>query len=231
MGTLTFTELKDEVRAGLSNRTDLDTRLGRFLNLAQQRLARLHDFDEMESRTTLALPYTGADSDKIITIPSLRELYSLRIISGADSRKLKQISNKTFDRQHPYPEYVARNWPHSYILWGNSIEVYPLPHQAMTAYLRYTKWPTDLSAANGVSEFNQKDDVLIELALAYAFWSLGKEGEAQKHEAQAMRLLGEADSHDREKPDLDIAASNAPVGVAPSTEPWRDPFVRGDDHA
>src|SRR3990167_8565002 len=59
MGTLTFTELQDEVRSALGGRTDLNARLPRALNIAQQRLARIHDFDEMETLTTTTFGFAG----------------------------------------------------------------------------------------------------------------------------------------------------------------------------
>src|SRR3990172_3706195 len=229
MGTLTFTELQDEVRAGLGGRTDLNTRLPRFLNLAQQRLARLHDFDEMETNSTVGLTYTPAATDGDITLPSLRELYSIRIEDDSRSVKLVQRSPRWWDKMVPMPNYHSRDIPQIYMIWNNLVSVFPLPEKSYPVVrLRWTKWPTPLSAGGTPSEFNEKDELLIELAVSYAYRTLGNPEEANKHEGIAKRLFTEADSIDRDKPDLDLVG-DARTGSQGPQDYWRDPFVRSVD--
>lgn len=229
MGTLTFTELQDEVRAGLGGRTELDTRLGRFLNLAQQRLARLHDFDEMETKSTVALTFTGASTDGDITLPTLRELYSIIVEDDSHSRKLVQKSPRWWDKMIPLPSYNSRDIPQLYTIWNNTVSAWPLPEKTYTSVkLRWTKWPTDLSVGATPSEFNQKDELLIELAVSYAYRSLGNPEEAAKHEAVAKRLFSESDQIDRDKPDLE-QVGDAREGPQGPTDYHRDPFVRSID--
>jgi len=83
MGTLTFTELQDEVRSALGGRTDLNARLPRALNIAQQRLARIHDFDEMETLTTTTFGFAGTTADRFLALPSKREVFSIILLDGA----------------------------------------------------------------------------------------------------------------------------------------------------
>lgn len=229
MGTLTLTELQDEVRAGMGGRVDLNARLTRFLNLAQQRLARLHDFDEMETASVVSLPNTGAATDGDIVLPTLRELHSIRIEDESRSRKLVQRSPRWFDRMLPMPNYHSRDIPAIYMIWKDVVSVWPLPEKAYpTVRLRWTKWPTDLSAGGTPSEFNQKDELLIELAISYAYRSLGNPEEAAKHEAIASRLFAEAVTTDRDKPDLEMRGDPSEGSQAPQ-DYWRDPFVRSID--
>jgi len=229
MGTLTFAELKDETRAGFGGRTDLDARLGRFLNIAQQRLARLHDFDEMETASVVSLSNTGASTDGDITLPTLRELHSIRIEDESRSRKLVQRSPRWFDRMLPMPNYHSRDIPAIYMIWKDVVSVWPLPEKSYpTVRLRWTKWPTALSAEATPSEFNEKDELLIELAISYGYRSLGNPEEAAKHEAVARRLFSESDQIDRDKPDLEMRGDPS-VGSQASQDYWRDPFVRSID--
>lgn len=230
MGTLTLDELKDEVRAGMGGRTDLDSRLTRFLNLAQQRLARLHDFDEMETTSLASLANTGSPTDGDITLPNLRELHSIRIEDESRSVKLIQRSPRWFDRMLPMPDYHSRDIPQIYMIWKDVVSVFPLPEKAYTntVKLRWTKWPTALSAGATPSEYNEKDELLIELAVAYAYRSLGNPEEAAKHEAVAKRLFLEAEGMDRDKPDLEIVGDANPGQTTPG-DYWRDPFVRSVD--
>lgn len=228
MGTLTFDELKDEVRAGLGDRTDLDARLGRFLNLAQQRLARVHDFDEMEAISSTVINNTGSADDRYITLPSLREVYSIIIEDASRSRKLKQRSPRQWDLLLPLPQYHSRDTPSLYTVWNNTIEIFQLPDKSYTMRMRWTKWPTPLSTSNQTSDFLEKDEILVEMSLAYAYRSLGKPDEATKHEGVVRRLLIEAESADRSKPDLDQVGDARP-GVQGPSDYWRDPFVRSID--
>lgn len=229
MGTLTKLELEDEVRSGLGGRTDLDARLGRFLNLAQQRLARIHDFEEMQIISTSQVFNTGVDNDRFLTLPNVREVYAIVLLDGANSRKLIGRTRQYMDRIIPKPEYWARTWPCEYTLWGNTIEMFPLPSTTFDIRMAWTQWPLDLTDDDQASQFLQKDDILVELALAQANYGLGKEDTAKKHESRAAFLLAEAVETDRTKPDQNIvpamsdiqALNNVGVG-----DPWNNPWIK-----
>lgn len=223
MGTLTFVELQDEVRSFLGGRTDLDSRLPRALNIAQQRLARIHDFDEMETLSTITINNTATSADRFISLANKREVYSIIRLEGAQSRKLKQRTTRFWDTRVPMPEYWARNRPLEYVLWNNQAEIWPMPNVTYSIRVRWTKWPTDLTGS-ATSEFLQKDDILIELAVIYLLNSLGKEEDAAKHVSVLNTLLSEAIGIDDTKPDLDIEPSNNGAFV---NEPWNNPFIRG----
>lgn len=230
MGTLTLTELKAELKAGLANRSDLDSRLTRILNLAQQRIARLHDFDEMEVISTSILPFNNVPADKYVTFPNLRELYVFKILDGMQSFKLTGLTPRLFNRQVPAPEEMTRNTPRIYTIWKNTAILFPVPHQAYDTEIWWTKWPTAFTDSNltAVSDFENKDEVLIELSLVYAYKSLGKVEEAQKHWSMARGLLQEMVLTDSEKPDTDIipGAPGASLDGVMAGEYWNDPFSR-----
>lgn len=232
MGTLTLTELKAELKAGLGNRSDLDSRLTRFLNLAQQRLARVNDFDEMQTISTSAFPYANTSADKYITLPSLRELYAFKAIDGLQSWKLDQWTPRRFNNEIPAPQALARDKPRVYTIWNNTCIIWPLANQAdISSEIWWTRWPTALTDAspNATSEFLQKDEVLIELGLVYAFNSLGKVEQAQAHWTRARGLLMESTLTDAERPDLDIRPGLSTVQAFEAGMPgeyWNDPFVR-----
>jgi len=230
MGTLTFSQIQNEVRFGLGGRVDFDTRLPYIINLAQQRLARIHDYDEMEVISTTVTQNTGSVNDKYLTLPNKREVFSIVLLDGPNSRKLVQRTPQFWDRRVPMPEYWARDRVQDYITWGNIVELWPLPNANYTLRMRWSQWPNDLVNAGDTSQFMQKDELLIELALIYCYNSLGKEDEAAKHTAHLNRLMSEAQQKDDTKPDLNIlpSASDAQVlqdGGLGST-PWIDPFIR-----
>lgn len=230
MGTLTLTELKDEVTAGLGNRTDVASRLTRLLNLAQQRLARTRDFAELRTSDTVSISNTSSESDGVLSIPNLRAIYSLRLKSGLESWKLNGWTQRRFDRWMPNKVAVTRGKPVAYMRWGNSVEIIPLPDTTYTIARRFSSWPTAFSDAtpSAVSDFDRKDDVLIELAIAQFYWSLGKEDEAAKHERRAAAILGEALSEDLSEPDTDIVPHTLDQDTrdVEGVPYWQDPFKR-----
>lgn len=230
MGTLTKVELEDEVRAALGRRTDLDTRLGRFVNLAQQRIARIKDFDEMQIISQTVLPFNSDDNDRFLVLPTIREVYSIVLLDGANSRKLVGRTPSFMDRMQAKPEYWTRSWPVVYCLWGNTIEMFPMQKSGFSIRMRWTQWPLELTEDTDVSQFLQKDDIIIQFALSYANYSLGKEETAKKHEARALQLLAEAKETDRTKPDENILPADSDsqmAGYPTRVEPWNDPFYRG----
>lgn len=230
MGTLSLADLKTEIKAGLGNRTDLDSRLTRFLNLAQQRLARLHDFDEMEKISLSTFPYTNTPADKYMSLPGIREVYSFKLIDAQQSRKLRQVEPRMWNTVIPAPQSFTRYKPTHYTVWANTIVLYPLANAAgIPCELWWTKWPTDFSDSdlNATSDYLQKDEILIELALVYAYNSLAKVDDAQSHWQRAMPLIGEALHTDMSKPDLDIRPGpSLDEALQLPGEYWNDPFIR-----
>lgn len=228
MGVLTLAELKTEVRAALGGRRDLDARLTVIINLAQMRLARIHDFDEMEIISTSTIQNTGSTNDKYLILPNKREVYSVVILNGAKSRKLTQRTAQYWDRHIPMPEYFSRNIPSDYMIWGSTVEIWPLPDATYTIRIRWTKWPTALSADTDVSEFENKDDVLIMLSVSYALRSLGKGDEADAAEGNAIRMLGEGTRMDDSHPDINITPGESDSQVLSGSvhDYWANPFVK-----
>ena len=231
MGTLTLTELKDEVKRGLGNRSDMDDRLTRFLNLAQERVSRLQDFEEMQTATNSAFVITANPAtDKMLSLPNLRELYSFRILADEESVKLKQVSTRLWDKIIPEPEYFARDIPTHYTIWSNQAEIWPVPREAFAYAIRWTRWPTAFSDSTptATSEYRSKDELLIALALGTAFDSLGKVQDADRKYKLAGTLFLECLRMDSTRPDLEMAPAKEvfPPNVL-SPDYWRDPFVMG----
>ena len=236
MGTLTLAELKEEVRANFGNRTDLDTRLTRVLNLAQERLARMRDFEEMQVTTTTTLSYTGVPATDVIgtlpdVAPYIREIHSVLLKDGTMSRKLRRVLTRTWDRVITDPAAIgAAEHPVMYQIWNfraGTFEVYPPPNKTFTLQWRLTQWPTPLSGDTDVSIFRFKDELLIELATVYLGNQLGKEDDASKHWKKFRELFAEALEVDAQNSDVEVMPTSASgQGTLPMNY-WQDPFVKG----
>lgn len=230
MGTLTLTELEDEVRSALGGRTDLDARLPRALNIAQTQIARSHDFFELSFADPITFAFTNTSADNfiqysVLTNPNPRTIYSIRLIDDAMSRKLTQRTAQQMDDLVPDQEYIARRRPHHYIRWEDALEIWPLPDQQYTGVIRYRAWPTALADGSDLSNFKEKDDILVWLAVSWLFHSLGEYD-------QAKMFFGMADTHMTSAVREDFNAVDQEIKPAwndglhhPSGVPWANPWV------
>lgn len=243
MGTLTLAQFQAEMTAGLGNRDDVDsTRLTRALNLAQTQLARLHDFFEMRrSSTSFTFPYTGVlATDRFIAFSTLsqtnpRKITRMLVIDGGTSWPLEGKSERQFDSLIPNPEFGRTGRPEIYTLGVNHlgarrIELWPIPNQAYNGFIRWTNWPTALSGSSDVSDFLEKDDVLIWLALSYLFHSLGEYERANKLFGMAKGQLTIAIDEDTDNPDTTLRPNWELINPNASQSYWLSPFVMGPEN-
>ena len=149
MGTLTLDNIKTEMRASLGGRTDLDSRLTTVINLAQMRIARKHRWEELEALYTNTTAFTSTPaSDKFLALPAnVRDIYSVRLIDGSNSRKLTRVPNRTWDKRLPEPEYYATGRPTLYTLRRNIMELWKVPDAAYSLEAFGIFWPATFSDA------------------------------------------------------------------------------------
>ena len=232
LGVLTLTELKDELTYSLGNRSDTATRLTRFLNLAQQRIARVRDFEELRQVTDGVFSITSAATvDKKLSFVNLREIYSFRVLNNSESIKLKQVSVRQWDSVIPSPEYFSRGVPSHYAIWKRIAELWKVPDQPYNYQVRWTAWPTPFTdaAPTATSDYLMKDELIGALAAAYAFDSLSKNDDADRKYQIAGQLLNESLVMDNLEPDIEYAPSSTIFNNNAGTRDyWLDPFnMRG----
>lgn len=284
MGVLAQSELWDEVRAALGNRSPSDipdSRITRVLNLAQSRIARSYDFSEMSQVAFCQMNFTGnAAVDKyLVPPPRTKSIHSFVVLdtssavpsggggtpigsagtpigsagvpigSGApggfvpgqggipltgqigslgQSRKVVEKPWRWFDQKYPAPEWLPAGWPSIYKRFGNLITMVPAPFLQFTAQLSYTQYPTPFvdTQPSQVSDFENKDDVIINYALAYFFKVLGRADRAAYFETLAKEQLDEAIERDDNRPDIEVSRDVPAIAGAPQGPYWADPFVK-----
>ena len=212
MGTLTYTQIKTEALAALGNRTGFDEdRFVAILNLSQMRIARFRRWEELDATTNGTLVITAdATVDKTLAMPSnTRDIYSFRIITeGVDgfSRKLVRRTYRWFDRNVPEPEYYTRGTPTDYMRFAGQLEMYRVPDNDDDYIIRRCSWPTDFDKTAGqVSDFTQKDDMLVALTISWMFQTLGRLEDAGRWFTTYANMLNSAMGEDAEVPDQLIA--------------------------
>jgi hypothetical protein len=241
MGTLTVADFENEILAGLGNRSDITTdRIVIALNLAQQRIARSYDFSELATTSFAQMNFTGfPQMDKYMIPPAdTKTIHSFVVLdtssgqgSLGQSRKVVEKPWRWFDAHYPAPEWLPAGWPSIYKRWGNTIVMVPAPFLQFTAQLSYTRYPLPFSAAPApyttqISEFENKDDVLIEYSLAYFFKGLGRNDRAVYFEGLAKEQLDEAIERDDTRPDIEASRDMPAVAGMPLGPYWSDPWVK-----
>lgn len=226
MGTLTLTQLQEEVRSYHGNRTDLDVRITRFLNFAQIRLARAYPFPELHRFVTATGSFVNDSTDRFLTLPAnTNAIKDLILEDGTTSRKLEYISPRVFDKR--FTGYISRGRrkPVFYTKWQDCIELMPLPDVAYDYEIRYIIWTTDLVDPGDTSILDRKDELLILLAASIMHHTLGNTTKGAQLFGMFAILLEGVIKQEQLEPDQDITSA-VNEGVI-TTDYWLNPFIRG----
>lgn len=232
MGTLTRSELREEVNANLGDRlanlqvnevTSVTNRLNRALNMAQVRIARAHNFRELyvvdqDAAAPATVTYTGLPS-------TLKDIYSLGRITGATELvKIVYVPQRQWDQLLGGQPLRTGDVFH-YTRWGTSLlEWYKVPTATFTLLRRYSKWPANFANDNAVSDLARKDDILIAFTTSWLFRSLGQLEESVGWHAEGQALLQAAVVEDQAQPDADMIPRGASAESRGSFDRVTDPF-------
>lgn len=236
MSILTLTEIKTEVSATFASRSDIDSRLNNVIDLAQLRISRLHDFDELRQSATVDTVVTSdAEADKIISFPSItdsriRKVYSMRLISSSGTitaRKLRKILPKKWDLEIPEPEFYSRGPPTHYTSFEiNQFELWKVPDAVYTIKIRVSRWPKSVATTGegSVIDLQNVDDLVINLATSYLYHSLGREDKGKAFFGIYRGLAKEALIEDVTDYDESMSGINLSGGGF-GTRGYDDPFI------
>jgi hypothetical protein len=160
---MTLSELRTEVRDVINRDTsafsndDVDTHINRALRI----MANSYTFEDMRKTYSSA---TIADQ-KLYNYPTgLKDVYSLRLIDGASSRKITAMNQRRFDEQFPYPEQQATGRPYLYIDYGSYFQLHRVPDAAYTIHMRCSIFPPVLDSDTAEPLLTNLDTAIIALA-------------------------------------------------------------------
>ena len=217
------------ITASAVSGTTLESRVQKYLNWAQARIARFYSFHELNVlKTTCATvdgvkryPLTAGTSNLGLTRP--KDISSIRLIDGEYSRKLIRWSTRKFDTKYPRPENFATGRPSLYMRDGDNIEFFKVPGDAYTLYIRYPQWAVDLTSDTQVSDFKDKDQLIITAGVFETYFALEEYGDAKIWYA---RFLGQLTDAVRASGDIDWEPQASPGDDEgyKSGVPWADPY-------
>jgi hypothetical protein len=148
--------------------------------------------------------------------------------SLGQSRKVVEKPWRWFDRHFPAPEWIPAGWPEIYKRFGNIITMVPPPFLQFTAQLSFTQYATPFTTTNltQVSDYENKDDVIVEYALAWFWKELGRNDRAVYFEGLAKEQLDEAIDKDDTRPDIEVSRDIPAIGGSIAGPYWAMPFVK-----
>lgn len=226
-----YGEFIRRVMLNLHPRSDAITKIAveQAINDALKVIACVKDFDElMTLDTTHAATVADQKLYHIETDFALvrpKDIYSMRLMDDADSRKLTYVSFRDLDKQIPYTEVTGTGRSKYYTMRGNYVELYPIPDAVYSLYVQHSQWPTVLSATTDETEYTDIDYAIVALSTDMALASL--EGGGGDWLSRATQLLGMATSEETTRPDeVRVAQPFIPTRLPSVGSYWLNPWVK-----
>lgn len=199
------------------------------INDAHYAIACVKDFDELIILdTTSAETVDGQklyhiESDFGLTRP--KDIYSIRLMDGDESRKLDYVPFRELDKRVPYTEQTGEGKSTVYTVRGKYVELYRIPDDAYALYIQHSQWPTVLSDDDDESDYENKDFAIVSLSTDMALASL--EGGGGNWMERAMYLLGLSKNEETTRPDVSfVARPFCAKSYVAEGEYWNNPWVK-----
>jgi len=220
----------DGFTAGTSITTDDDDNPGPLTILTVTALV-ITVHDDLTDSTNTACTITHnkrlyhIEDDLDLTRP--KDIYSIRLMDSANSRKLTYVPPRELDSKIPYTDLVGTGRSSWYTVRGRYIELFRIPDDVYPLYISYSQWPAaaDFTDSSDATPFERIDHVIVSLATDMALASL--EGGSGDWFQRAKQLLGTAVSEEVTRPDqLLVARPFQSSKVGPIGEYWNNPWVK-----
>ena len=215
--------------------TSLEDRVVNYLNWSQKRIARFYNFNELnvlkENSATVVdtkrYPLSVGTNNLGLTRP--KDIQSIRLIDSENSRTFTRWSTRRFDKKFPRPANYTTGRPRIYIRYGNFLELFRIPNAVYTLAIRYPQWPQELAAANQVSDYTDKDQLLITGGILETYLALEEYADAKVY---YERFLGQLKDAVRAEGDVDWEPEAEAHMIGPayaSGTVYDDPYGSTDD--
>lgn len=209
------------------NRDDIpDTAAGlidRWINDAQRRICRAHNFSFMEAEadTTLVV------GQRNYALPSasgtdlrFKSEISLEIISaGGDRIRLNRIFKQDAEKDDSFISTTKTGTPRKYAIQKNQIYLYPIPATALSMNLEYYGFMGDLSADTDTNDLiDDYPEVVEALATSFAYRYAFEEERANYWESKATAQVLEMVTEDNDNKYGNIEEGMEPESGAGTTQ-------------
>jgi hypothetical protein len=153
-----------------------------------------------------------------------RYIYSIRLLDGAESRKLIPMPPRRLDLFEPFGIQTAPARTTHYVEWKDWIQLYPIPDATYVIKIRYYKWQTAFAEGASTAEIDYIDDIIIKAAAIHVWTILGEPEQAAIMERAVETDLIKCGKLEKLKPDL-VIKPNMGSYARSDEDTWNDPFV------
>lgn len=200
-----------------------------YLNWGQRRIAKSFDFYELQGKQLTAATVAGVKTYPLETgtnnlgLTQIRDIRSIVLVDGTNterSRKLQFINYRRFDEDVPRPENYPYDIPSVYTREGGNIELFRIPDAVYTMIIRYCKWPTIFSTGSQVSDYDNKDELIVTAGVLETYLALEEYNDAA---VWMQRFLGQLRDSIMDDGDTDWEPTAQPFRANPpnmSSRPW-----------
>lgn len=182
MGDLTRTQLEDEVRFRVGDRTDINARITLAVQSAYDELVTSIRVPENQETSVM----TTADGQSIYPGPT--DLYAIvSIRNNTDGERLVPLDIRRYDRI----DQTLSGKPTHYIWWRNEIIYTPIPDSTIrTMLMRYVRRLAGLTQTGTVTALPREwDEVVIQGAYFRTLRWLQLKTEAQAEQVEYMTMV------------------------------------------
>lgn len=183
MGSLTRSQMVDEVKFRSGNRTDIDARCLMAVQFAYDELVTSVRVPENQESAVLSLV---TDDVRTVYAAPADIYYPVAVRNQTEGERLEPMSIREYDR---IKDTASRKKPTHYVWWRNELIIHP-PNDtvARTLLMRYIKRLASLSATTSLSALPREwDEVIIQGAIyRVAKWLGLPEAPAELAEYQMM---------------------------------------------
>lgn len=229
MANTSFGELKRRTLLGIPN-SDGETLLAveEAINTAHKVIASVKDYDcLMVLDTTNAVTVASQklyhiETDLLLVRP--KDIYSIRLMDTAESRKLVYVPFRELDEKIPYTEQSGEGKSKWYTRRGDYIELFRIPDDAYDLYVMHSQWPAPLVDDTDLTSYTNIDHVIIALSINIA--NEIRIGQISDWEAIAMKLLGLSAGEHATRPDEMLVAQPFNTREPMPGEYWNNPWIK-----
>lgn len=233
--TVTAENIRDDVRANLGNRNDIDeATYYRCIHYAQNRIARLKSFNELETEDTIITTqgfrtYTFPSAIDARRIRKINSILPLDFLEQKYKDPLTRVpTSKEWAKLLTGQEVVAEQDTPNRYLWRivNQISVDPIPDATYHLEISLTYYPVEVTEIiKGLElSLHNSDDIVTALATSTLLLRRGREDSATIWYQVYKDAVEEFVMTEADHSDLDMKAiSNELSTTVPSTY-WADPF-------
>lgn len=221
------------VSAAAVSGEDLQTRVRRYLDWAQRRIARHYNFHELtiikdSTLTADTKRYVWTDSPISLTRP--KDIGMIILLDSANSRRMHRVAYKSYVNRFPRPENYSSGIPRIYTRVGNNLEFFYIPDAAYDIRIIYPQWPTPFTSSSQTSDFENKDELLIVMTVMETYLALEEYTDAAAWFNKGLGMLNDAV---KVEGDIDWEPQAEPIDLGGigslSGTPWTEPGSTADD--